>query len=113
MTPELTTQLEACKTLPSPPGVATKIISLANDPDVDIREIAQALAMDTHHDVGTSEDLTVTVSVGMATHCEKQGFDSVDSMVNAADKALYSAKLQGRNRSIPFDQLENLQVGQM
>ena len=68
---------------------------------------------DAHHDVGTSEDLTVTVSVGMATHCEKQGFDSVDAMVNAADKALYSAKLQGRNRSIPFDPVEQLQVRQM
>ena len=46
MTPELTTQLEACKTLPSPPGVATQIISLANDPEADMNKIAKVLAMD-------------------------------------------------------------------
>jgi len=46
MTPELTAQLESCQTLPSPPVVAAKIIKLANDPAVDIREIAQVLAMD-------------------------------------------------------------------
>lgn len=74
--------------------------------------IVQAL-MNTHHHVSGSEDLTVTVSVGIATQCEQQKFESVDAIINAADKALYTAKLQGRNRSIPFDQLENLQVGQM
>ena len=74
--------------------------------------IVQAF-MDTHHHVGGSEDLTITVSVGIATQCEQQKFESVDAIINAADKALYTAKLQGRNRSIPFDQLENLQVGQM
>ncbi len=46
MTPELRKQLESCETLPSPPGVATQIINLANDPKAEISEIAKILAMD-------------------------------------------------------------------
>ena len=58
---------------------------------------------DTQHDVGTGEDLVVTISMGMATHGGKHTFARVDEFVRAADKALYTAKLQGRNRSVPFD----------
>ncbi len=46
MTPELQAQLESCKTLPSPPGVASQIITLANDPEVDLGSITKILAMD-------------------------------------------------------------------
>lgn len=46
MTPELKAKLEACKTLPSPPGVATQIITLANDPDADIQKISKVMALD-------------------------------------------------------------------
>ena len=46
ITPELRKQIESCHTLPSPPGVATKIIELANDPEVDIARIAEVLALD-------------------------------------------------------------------
>ena len=46
MTPELQEQLQRCKTLPSPPGVATQIIDLANDPEADINKIAKILSMD-------------------------------------------------------------------
>ena len=46
MTPELRARLESCKTLPSPPGVAVRIIDLANDPDADIDKIAEILSVD-------------------------------------------------------------------
>jgi len=46
LTPELRKQLESCNNLPSPPGVATKIIRLANDPEADMGRIAQVLALD-------------------------------------------------------------------
>jgi HD-like signal output (HDOD) protein len=43
---DLAQRLEANKSLPNPPGVATKIIELANDPEVDIDRIAQVLSID-------------------------------------------------------------------
>ncbi|HLF09983.1 MAG TPA: HDOD domain-containing protein, partial [Gammaproteobacteria bacterium] len=46
LTPELRKRLESCNNLPSPPGVATKIIRLANDPEADMGRIAQVLALD-------------------------------------------------------------------
>ncbi len=46
LTPELRQQLESCKNLPTPPGVATKIIQLANDPEADMTRIAEVLALD-------------------------------------------------------------------
>jgi len=46
MTPELQTKLEACKTLPSPPGVATQIIAIANDPEAGIQDVAKVMALD-------------------------------------------------------------------
>ena len=46
ITPELRKKIESCHNLPSPPGVATKIIELANDPEVDIARIADVLALD-------------------------------------------------------------------
>jgi len=68
---------------------------------------------ETRHDVGATEALAVTISVGTATLGDGRSFDSVDEFVKAADKALYTAKLQGRNRSIPFHVIEDLQVAQM
>ena len=46
ITPELRKKIENCHNLPSPPGVATKIIRLANDPEADIARIADVLALD-------------------------------------------------------------------
>jgi diguanylate cyclase (GGDEF)-like protein len=57
----------------------------------------------THHNVGRDEDLTVTISIGMATFDKSSQFTSVEQIVQAADKALYTAKLQGKNRTVSFD----------
>ena len=46
MTPELRAKLEACRTLPSPPGVATQIIAIANDPEAGIQDVAKVMALD-------------------------------------------------------------------
>jgi diguanylate cyclase (GGDEF)-like protein len=68
---------------------------------------------DTRHDVGVKRDLAVTISIGMATHNDGRRFRSVDEFVKAADKALYTAKLQGRNRSVPFDLVATSQLAYM
>jgi diguanylate cyclase (GGDEF)-like protein len=46
MTPELKKMLESCKNLPSPPGIAARIVALANDPDSDIDKLAEVVALD-------------------------------------------------------------------
>jgi len=68
---------------------------------------------ETRHDVGTKRDLNVTISIGMATHNDGRRFRSIEEFLKAADKALYTAKLQGRNRSVPFDLVANSQLAYM
>lgn len=68
---------------------------------------------DTRHDVGTKRDLNVTISIGMATHNDGRQFKTVEELLKAADKALYTAKLQGRNRSVPFDLVAGGQLAYM
>jgi diguanylate cyclase (GGDEF)-like protein len=68
---------------------------------------------ETRHDVGVKRDLNVTISIGMATHNDGRKFPSVDEFLKAADKALYTAKLQGRNRSVPFDLVASSQLAYM
>jgi len=49
----------------------------------------------------------------MATHGESRDFNSVREFISAADKALYSAKLRGRNQSIVFDTVEPAKIAKM
>ncbi|PPT93355.1 GGDEF domain-containing protein [Xanthomonas theicola] len=46
MRPELEAILAHSRNLPSPPGIALRIIDLAQDPDVDLATAAEAIAMD-------------------------------------------------------------------
>ncbi|KAF1055643.1 MAG: Diguanylate cyclase DgcM [Stenotrophomonas maltophilia] len=46
MSPELTADLILCRNLPSPPGIALRIIELAQDPEADIATAADIIAMD-------------------------------------------------------------------
>ena len=57
----------------------------------------------TGHVIG-SDHATVTISVGCATHGAPTLFANLADFVQAAGEALYTAKMRGRNRSVPFDQ---------
>jgi len=46
MRPELAATLTHCRNLPSPPGIALRVIELAQDPEVDMATTADLIAMD-------------------------------------------------------------------
>jgi PleD family two-component response regulator len=56
----------------------------------------------TGHVMG-SERAKITVSIGCATQDAHTQFAQPADLVVAADKALYTAKIRGRNRSVPFN----------
>jgi diguanylate cyclase (GGDEF)-like protein len=56
----------------------------------------------TEHVIG-ADHANVTISIGCATHGAQTQFKNVADFVKAADQALYTAKMRGRNRSVPFD----------
>ena len=62
--------------------------------------IVRAIAAQTHDAI--ADGAPVTISIGMATHGAENSFESIDGFVHAADTALHSAKMQGRNRSVLF-----------
>lgn len=51
------------------------------------------------------EPIKVTVSIGLATYTTRQRFPSTLALLEAADHALYAAKLCGRNRFEAFEDL--------
>jgi diguanylate cyclase (GGDEF)-like protein len=59
---------------------------------------------DAKHDLG-KEQLTITASIGLATCTQERPFKNVSALLEAADHALYAAKLRGRNRTECFDDL--------
>ncbi len=46
MTPELDQQLRALSNFPSPPGIAARLIELAQDPDLDIAKVGATISID-------------------------------------------------------------------
>lgn len=63
-----------------------------------IRASVEAIQMQTEQD-----PLTVTLSIGIAEIWRDPADESVESVVQRADKALYTAKQTGRNRTVIFD----------
>ncbi len=54
------------------------------------------------HDLGVLH-ARVTISVGCATHCPRTRFANSAELIKAADQALYTAKMRGRNRTVRFE----------
>ena len=56
------------------------------------------------HDVGDGKLINVTTSIGSACLTHGKEFETVADFIGAADKALYAAKDQGRNRLVHYGQ---------
>jgi diguanylate cyclase (GGDEF)-like protein len=70
-----------------------------------------AAFQNTGHVIG-ADHARVTISIGCATHAPDSAFANVAEFIKAADQALYTAKMRGRNRIVPFDrQLPNVLAG--
>ena len=54
------------------------------------------------HSVSGGEEITVTASIGVAVMDEENSFLTIDEMIAAADKALYTAKESGRNQYLIY-----------
>ncbi|MGB5260876.1 MAG: GGDEF domain-containing protein [Gammaproteobacteria bacterium] len=54
------------------------------------------------HSVNGGQKITVTASIGVAVLNDECEFMTVDEMIEAADKALYVAKANGRNRFVMY-----------
>ena len=52
----------------------------------------------TAHDIGKDEKVTVTISAGVAVMDEESEFERPENLLRAADRALYTAKQEGRDR---------------
>jgi len=57
---------------------------------------------ETRHLVQESGEIMVTASIGLAIMGEGRTFASAAELLGAADKAVYAAKDQGRNRSVQY-----------
>ena len=56
----------------------------------------------TEHDIGKETKVTVTMSVGVAVMDKESQFDKPEDLLRAADRALYTAKKEGRNRWVLY-----------
>jgi len=53
------------------------------------------LAVEDHSSIFENEKISITVSIGLVKY---NNTDNLDNLMKKADKALYEAKAQGRNR---------------
>lgn len=60
----------------------------------------------TTHEIAKNQHITVTISLGIATHTPDQPYPNSTGLLLAADKAVYHSKSQGRNRYTFYDRIQ-------
>jgi len=61
---------------------------------------------DTTHEIGGDHRITVTISLGIATHTPDHPFPTISDLLHAADEAVYLSKTQGGNRHTSYDKIQ-------
>lgn len=64
---------------------------------------------DTTHDMGKNQHITVTISLGIATHTPDHPYPNITALLHAADEAVYHSKTQGGNRHTSYDKIHTEQ----
>jgi diguanylate cyclase (GGDEF)-like protein len=57
------------------------------------------------HEIANDQYITVTISLGIATHTPQLPYSSVTDLLHAADEALYRSKAQGGNQRTSYDKM--------
>jgi diguanylate cyclase (GGDEF)-like protein len=65
---------------------------------------------DTTHEIAGDKRITVTISLGIATHTPDHPFPTITDLLHAADEAVYHSKTRGRNRYTSYDKIQTEQT---
>jgi diguanylate cyclase (GGDEF)-like protein len=60
---------------------------------------------DTTHEISKDLHLTVTISLGIATHAPDHPYPNITDLLHAADEAVYHSKIHGGNRYTVYDRI--------
>lgn len=76
------------------------LIVLPETPPAGAEEVFQRILeafRSTRHPIATGQQIEVTASIGIATHCPEHSYSTIGHLIDAADQALYQVKQHGRN----------------
>ena len=62
---------------------------------------------ETTHSISTTEGITITISLGIATHTPENPYTSVDNLLGHADEAVYYSKTHGGNQATSYTNLQS------
>jgi diguanylate cyclase (GGDEF)-like protein len=63
----------------------------------------------TTHEIAHDQHITVTISLGIATHTPQHPYPNIINLLHAADEAVYHSKTHGGNRYIVYDRIQTEQ----
>jgi diguanylate cyclase (GGDEF)-like protein len=73
------------------------------------QRILEAFQM-TAHELPQGRSLTVTISLGIATHTPDNPFSCVADLLQASDESVYVAKSKGGNQYVAYDKMKAIQT---